>query len=309
MSDETPTVLNEEVETKSTEEPQSVEAAEVVEEAPEPVEGEESETEEGEQEEPAPEEDVEYDLGGGQKLKVKANATAKEVFEQAQRAFKEVEGNVTRKFQEAAERTKSIEAREKVVEKLQSLNDDALNTYSRGLAVKQELAQLKEIDLSSMWQSQDPAVRDRARMVSDAISAKQAEFNGIVSTVHNLEGQMTQAQQAEAGRRMVEGKKEVTRHIPEFEAKVLPELSAYMVEQGLPQEETQNWPMNPLFTRIAHKAMLYDRMQAQATKAAKTPSKPKAAPVTPIKGKGGTAGKGPKDMSVSEMARHLGLGG
>ena len=83
--------------------------------------------EEGEEGEEEAEEEVEYDLGGGQKIKVKANATAKEVFEAAQKAFKDVEANYTRMQQAVAEQAKSIQARAAAVQKLETLNGEALS--------------------------------------------------------------------------------------------------------------------------------------------------------------------------------------
>lgn len=304
MSDENSTVREEveQIEADATDENAEVTEAEDQTEESEET-GAEDEIEEQEEQEP---EEVEFDLGGGQKVRFKPDATAKEVAEHAQKAFKEVEGNYTRKFQDVADKAKSLEAREKVVEKLSGLNDETLNTYARGLAVRQELEQLAKVDIRALWQSNP----DQARQVSDTISAKQAELNGIVNRVSQLEGELSKAQQAEAGRRLEEGKAIVTKHIPDFEAKVLPQLSDYMVQHGLPKEEVANWPMNPLFTRIAHKAMLYDQMQAKAKQAAKP--KPQAAkPVTPMRNKG-TMGNGaadPSKMSPAQMAKYLGLPG
>lgn len=253
-------------------------------------------------------EEVEYDLGGGQKVKFKANATAKEVAEHAQKAFKEVEGSFTRKFQDVAERTKSLETREKVVEKLQTLNGAALQEFSRGQSVRSELEQLQKVDLNALWQSNP----DQARRVSDTLASKRAEFSDIVNKVSQLEGELTKTQEQEVSRRVAEGEAAVEKRIPGFKQKHLSEVIEYVVkEYGYPKDLAErSWARDPGGAVMAYKSMLYDRMQAQAKKATTTAVKPQqqTTPIVPPKaGKGGTAQKNPKDMSPAEMARHLGI--
>lgn len=253
-------------------------------------------------------EEVEYDLGGGQKVKFKANATAKEVAEHAQKAFKEVEGSFTRKFQDVAERTKSLETREKVVEKLQTLNGAALQEFSRGQSVRSELEQLQKVDLNALWQSNP----DQARRVSDTLASKRAEFSDIVNKVSQLEGELTKTQEQEVSRRVSEGEAAVEKRIPGFKQKHLSEVIEYVVkEYGYPKDLAErSWARDPGGAVMAYKSMLYDRMQAQAKKATTTAVKPQqqTTPIVPPKaGKGGTAQKNPKDMSPAEMARHLGI--
>lgn len=263
---------------------------------------------EGEQDGEQADEEVEYDLGGGQKVKFKANATAKEVAEHAQKAFKEVEGSFTRKFQDVAERTKSLETREKVVEKLQTLNGAALQEFSRGQSVRSELEQLQKVDLNALWQSNP----DQARRVSDALASKRAEFSDIVNKVSQLEGELTKTQEQEVSRRVSEGEAAVEKRIPGFKQKHLSEVIEYVVkEYGYPKDLAErSWARDPGGAVMAYKSMLYDRMQAQAKKATTTAVKPQqqTTPIVPPKaGKGGTAQKNPKDMSPAEMARHLGI--
>lgn len=249
------------------------EATEAEVEEPEAPEGEEGEEE-------APEE-VEYDLGGGQRVKVPANATAKEVFEAAQKAFKDVEANWTRKNMDVAEKAKALEARQAAVEKLASLNDNVLDEYARGRAVQLEIEQLQKNDLNALWQT-DP---NRARMLSDRIAQKQADFQRIVQNVSRLEGELTQEQAREQARRLEEGRHEVERRIPEF-AKHESDLVEYAVRNGIPKEQAGNWAANPIVTEMAWKAMQWDRAQEKAKQAAK-PKPPQAQPVAPTRSTGG----------------------
>lgn len=298
MSDESTDLESEVVETPTEAEEVEVETTE-----PEPTDMESEDTEDTE-EESEPEE-IEFDLGGGQRVKFNPNATAKEIFEQAQKAFKDVEGNLTRKHQEVAETRKSLEASKQAVEKLQALNGETLDMYSRGLRVREDIEQLSKIDVGALWQS-DP---DQARRVSDALSRKQAEFQQIVSSVSQKEVELSQAQKAEITRAKSEGEAAIERQIKGFKAEKLPAVIDYAVNTlGLSKEAAENdWALNPAMTVAVHKAMLFDKMQAEAKKKAK-PATAQAQPVEAPKPKG--AGKASYDlvkdadkMSADEWAR------
>jgi hypothetical protein len=257
---------------------------EVVTEAEETPEVEEEipATDEEAEAEETDDEEVEYDLGGGQKVKFAANATAKEVFETAQAALKTVEGNFTKKQMAHADQVKALEAEKQAVEKLRNLNGDALEQYSRGLGVKQELEQLQGINLSAMWQSNP----DQARRVSDRISQKQVEFQRIVAKVSEIEAEQSKAEQEFFSRRLEEGRAEVERRIPGFAEKHANDVMAYAVSQGIPEGEAGKWAANPVVTSMAFKAMLYDRLAEKATKATSKP-KVEAKPVQTTRTTGG----------------------
>lgn len=248
-------------------------------------------------------EEVEYDLGGGQKLKVKANATAKEVLEQAQAAFKSVEANYTRKQQAVAEQAKSVQARAEAVQKLETLSGEALQEYSKGLQIRQEIEQLSAVDLRSLWQSNP----DQARQVSDMLAMKQAEFQRTVNRVAQIETGMTAAQQAEMARIEQEGVTTLEKRIKGFSQKV-PEIIEYVSQNyGIDKDHAAKvWKADPATAEMAYKAMMYDRMQ---TKAAKPAAKP--AQAQPVKAVRGSTGKGdapdPDKMTPDQMARYLGL--
>jgi hypothetical protein len=248
------------------------------------------------------EEEVEYDFGGGQKVRFPANATAKEVMEAAQKAFKDVEGNYTRKSQSVAEQAKAIEADRTAVEMLRNLNGAALEEYSRGLSVKKELEQLQRYDINALWQSKP----DQARRVSDLLSQKQAQFQQIVNRVAQIESEQAQTEVAEVTRRSEEGKREVERRIPGFAEKHASELVKYAVSKGIPEGEAGNWSRNPTVTEMAFKAMQYDAMQAKA-KAATKPRPATATPVPASRSKGGShrldLNKDADKMSADEWAR------
>lgn len=239
-------------------------------------------------------EEIEFDFGGN-KLKVPKGAIPEEIASQLDKFTKGTWSDYTRKSQEVAERTKSIEAREGVVEKLSTMSGELLQTFSRGLALKDELSQLQNIDLSRLWQSEP----DQARRVSDAISQKQAELSRIANTVSSKEQELNKAQQSEVARRMDEGKQVLERKIKGFSEKAK-DVVAYAVKCGIPETEAHTWPLNPIVTEAFHKAMLYDRMQA-AAKPKPAPTQAPSEPVKPLKARGAaSASKDPDKMSPDE---------
>lgn len=261
------------------------------------------EGDEGGEDEEIEAEEVEYDLGGGQKLKVKASASAKEVFDAAQAAFKRVEGDFTRKSQAVAEQAKSIQARAEAVQKLETLNGQALQEYSKGLQIRSEIEQLSAVDLRSLWQSNP----DQARQVSDMLAMKQAEFQRTVANVSRLEQGMSQAQEAEMARLETEGVTLLEKRVKGFSQRV-PEIIDYVSkEYGIDKEHAAKvWKRDPATAEMAYKAMMYDRMQTKAAKPATKPAQ--AQPVKPVQGSA-SAGDAPdpSKMSPAQMARYLGL--
>lgn len=238
-------------------------------------------------------EEIELNFGGD-KLRVPKSAIPQEVAEKISEFSKNLEAGVTKKFQEVAETRKSLEAREKAVEKLFSLNGEALQSYSKGLAIRSELEQLSQVDLNAMWQS-DP---DQARRISDTISRKQAEFQSVVAQVAQKETELTQAQQAELARRADEGRQLIEKRVKGFKES---EVVDYVVKTyGMTREQAETWPLNPMTAEMAHKAMLYDRMQTAK------PAPKQAAPVVPMKAKGNSTVVDVSKLSGADMAKYLG---
>lgn len=246
-------------------------------------------------------EEVEYDLGGGQKLKVPANATAAEVFEAAQKAFKDVEANYTRKQQAVAEQAKSIQARAEAVQKLETLNGEALQEYSKGLNLRSELERLNAINLGELWQSNP----DQARRISDMKAQLGAEFQATVAKVAQLEAGMTQAQQAEMARIEAEGVAALEKRVKGFSQKV-PEIIDYVSSTyGIDKDHAAKvWKMDPATAEMAYKAMMFDRMQ---TKAAKPATPAQAKPVTSMKARGnsGQFSSDLNNMPMDQFAKTL----
>lgn len=248
-------------------------SAEEVDEVDEPEESGEDDEDEHEE--------IEFDFGG-EKLRVPKGTIPDDLAERIDQFTKGTWSDYTRKSQDVAERAKSLEARESAVQKMESLHDDVLSTYLKGIAVRQEIERLSQADLNALWQSNP----DQARRISDHLSQKRRELNAIANDLAQKEQGLYQAEQSELARRAGEGKQRLERRIKGFSEK-LPEMVDYMVtnygydREGLAQKAFYN----PAFSETAYKAMLYDRMQAKA-KGKPSQKQPASQPVKPMKAAG-----------------------
>lgn len=299
MTDETSTDLDEVVETIEAEEPTEAETEDeglVEEEADEPeADGEEEDEDDSEPEE---EELVEFDFGGN-KFAVKKGEIPDELAEKIGEFTKKTWADYTRKSQTVTEQVKAIEAQRSAVDKLANLQGQALEDFAHGKQLSREIEQLKSVDLNQMWQS-DP---DRARQISDALNKKQAELQQVIAKVNKSESEFAAAQKEHTEAQIKQGREIVTRAIKDFEQKA-PEVVDYVVKNyGVPKEEAENWPANPVAAQMAYKAMMFDKMQTKAKTAAKKPASAKA--MKPTKGKGGKSTTDIENMSMAEYAKHM----
>lgn len=284
--------------------PEGVDAAEAA--APEPeevaeAEGVETEAEQTETEPEAEQtEEIEFDFGGN-KFKVPKGSIPDEIADQLDKFTKGTWSDYTRKSQEVAEVRKSVEARAQAVAKLESINGEVLNAYSKGLQIKAEIEQLRAIDVNALWQSNP----DQARRVSDLMAQKSAEFNATVNKVAQLETGLTQAQEAEAARRAQEGEAVLERRIKGFSQKV-PEIIDYVAQNyGIDKDHAAKvWRQDPATAEMAYKAMMFDRMQSAGKKPA--PVAPKtAAPMVAMKAKGASPASNLNLSDPAVMAKYL----
>lgn len=271
---------------------------EIINTTPETSETEGDEDSENDEEEVEPEYD-EFDFGG-EKLQVEKGAVPDELKERLDKFTKGTWSDYTKKSQAIAEQTKELEAREQAVQKLGSLQGEAMDTYARGVALKGELAELNQIDMESLYQSD----RDQWRRISDLKAAKQQEFNQTVALVDQKDKEFTQAQANEAKRIESEGRKLVERQIKGFGAKA-DEVVNYAVKTfNIPEEQAKNWGANPVAAITMYKAMLYDRMQSKVGKATKVTKKTveEPTPIKAVKGKG--AGKGVSNKPPTDPEKY-----
>ena len=265
---------------------------------------EDEDAQEDESENETAEEMLEFTFGGN-KLEVPKDSVTPELAEKIDEFAKGTWSTFTRGQQENIERAKSLDARETTVAKLTSLNGEALQVYSRGLYLRSEIAQLRSVDMSALWQSD----QDRARQISDLLNSKQAEFDGIVAKVGETETAIAAEETAEVERLDAEGEVAMNRQFKNFSTEKVPDLIKYVVETcGMSQEEAQKWRRNPLMTTFAYKAFLFDQQAAAAKNAAsKPPTQAKPVKAVPVKGKATNVEKDPDKMSMGQLSKHLGL--
>jgi hypothetical protein len=200
---------------------------------------------------------------------------------------------------------KQAEASKELADKLASMEGEALQSFSRGMALKAEIDQLSQLNTESLWQSNP----DQARRISDELARKTAEFNRVAQETQQREAESSRARQEATAKLMEEGRQRVTSKIKDFTEKE-PEIIKYVMDNhGLSEEEAKTWPLNPMTAEMAYKAYLYDQMKANATKKPAQQAKPKPKPTTSIKGNGGKGQKDVSQMTPDEMRKHLGLPG
>jgi hypothetical protein len=246
---------------------------------------------------------------GGNKLSIPKDSVPDELVGEIDKFAKGTWADYTRRTQENAETSKTLEARSVALETMTNLNGEVLDSYTKGLAVRQEIEQLSQVDMNALWQSNP----DQARQYSDLLAAKQAEFSTIFNQVGQQETQLGEAQQAELGRQATEGRAILNRQIKNFSSEKAQEVVKYAIENGMDEETAKQWDQNPLVTRWAYESMLYRRMQTKGgRKGAAKSASAQAESVTPVKsikstGRAGATSSNPDKMSMDDLGKHLGL--
>lgn len=298
-------------EAEATEEPASVVAAADVEADEESEENAEQEEEiEIDEEDEEPEAVAEFDEidFGGDKFNVPKGALPDELKDRITGAWK----NYSEKSSAIAEQSKQLEMRQRVVEKLESLNDEALGHFARGKALQSDIARLNDALTDELWQS-DPTGATR---ISAEITRKTNELNATVQQVNAAEMAIVQAKEQEKAR-MVEqektamkaGKAEMDKRIPGFSTKHAKEVVDYAVSKGMPKEMAERWPLDPFATETIYYAMKYQKALAKSKGKQKSGVEPAKVPTSSRKGKGGTGQRDPEKMTMEEYVTYRENGG
>jgi hypothetical protein len=262
----------------------------------------EAETEENEDGEKVLAEEIEFDFGGT-KFKVAKGTPVDDVAEQLQKYAKGIEADYTRKTQETAAQRKSAEEALKITQRLMTLKTEQAAVYAEGVKADQEIRELSKYDLGALWQSNP----DQARMISDRLAQATYKYRQVESTLAQYGEALNQADREFTQARSKEGEAVVAKAIKGWNAQTEADVIAYAVKTyGISETDAKNWRLNPPAVIAMHKAMLWDRMQAKATKPAPAPDAPKA-PVTPIKAPPSKTTKTLSDLAkgdnVDEWAR------
>lgn len=259
--------------------------------------GEDTETEAEETEAEAPAE-VEIDFWGNKKS-WPANTPLSVIAAEVEGLMKSGQADYTRKTQEIAEQRKALEAELSVVQKMRSLDETMRREFDKGLRIKEELAELEQVDLDALWQSNP----DHARRVSDAKASKIAALRATAQKVEEYEVALAREEQQRAASLTARGREVVAREIKGFDDATEARLINYAMQRfAIPEDQAKQWPLNPAGAVMAYESMLYREMQAKAAKAVKT-TPPPAAPVKPIATRSAPSRKTPDQMSDEEYYR------
>lgn len=277
------------------------EEAEAYEQDSEEMEDEAGEVEEEPEVEGEDEEDfeeIEFDFGG-KKLAVAKDKPVHEVAGELQEYAKSLEAGFTQKTQALAEQRKSLEAQTEAIEKLSNLNGEALDLYEQSKHLQREIFGLEQyIEENNLWDN-DP---DEARKLSDKKSFLTNKYQQSESLRQQKLQAMTQEQSRQRDRFMDEGRKQMENRIKGFSSKAA-EVVEYVVKNyGVPKERAEEWPLNPVGTEMAYKAMMFDKMQKNAN-TAKTPKVKPAGVVPPSKPASRNRQKPLHEMSMAEYVK------
>lgn len=241
---------------------------------------------------------------GGTKFEYKEGEMSPELAERVQETIKGFEGAQTRKSQELAEQRKAVEEAKASVDRISNLDGQALKLFTDGQLLKQSIEKIESLNMNALWQSRP----DEARQLSDRLALEKSQLAQVVNEVDRLETESLEARNADVGRRMAEGEKEVLKLDPDF-MKTEPAIIEYVTKNfGLSEDEAKTWRLNPTTAIMAKKAYLYDQMKDRIS-AKKSAKIPKPTPSKPVKGKGTSTKTDFGRMSVAERKKYLGLPG
>lgn len=243
--------------------------------------------------EPEAIEEVEFDFGGN-KFKAPKTAIPEDIATELDKFTKGIWQDYTRKGQEVAEKRKSLEAAETAVKRMESLQGEALQLYAHGTSLKNQITQIEQA-LPELWRTNP----DEARRWSDQAAALKGDLNRVIQATSERERGLSQTQQQETARRMEEGRAIVNRAVKGFDQQASEVVEYAVKTYGIPKEEAEQWPLNPVAAIAMQKAMMFDRLQAKAKAKATAP----ATPMTAVSVKGGAnIPSDPAKMNMEQYA-------
>lgn len=186
----------------------------------------EAEVSEGSEDDSEDDSQVEIDVGGA---KFKAPKALQDTFRQVEAKVKEIEAGATRKFQEAADQRKAVEAQYHAVAQLQKIAEANADLLADHRMVARRLQQLESADINNIG--------------TDELTRLNAEFNRLQSVKARIESEYGEnvRKMQEEDTRSIAAKREHAEKVlaseikgwnPEYGKK----LAEYAVERGAPSE-------------------------------------------------------------------------
>lgn len=221
-------------------------------------------------EDAAGDETVEIDFTGE---KIRLPAVAKEAAEVIQRKAKELEAGVTKRFQEVAERDKSLQADRDRLEVLGRLTAQHLDLAAQHKAVQAQLQAYDRMDWNA-FADQDPVAHGKALAQVRMLERTESQLRGQLD---QAVGTLAQARQQEFGERITRTREYAQQRIRGWTPELDVKLADYTKANGFDADALSAVVGNPKLYELAVKAFKFDAIQAakpQVTKRANEAPKP-----------------------------------
>lgn len=181
----------------------------------------------------------------------------------------------TQKTQTVAEERRQIAAEREQVQRQAQEHQQYLGEVAKVVAINDQLAAFEKLDWDGLIQT-DPVQAMQLQQQQRALEAKRAQ---AVQEVTNKQHQFALNEQQETAKQVQEATDYFAREIKGWNADLDNQVNQYVLSQGIPA--TAVGPMalkTPAFVKLAHKAMLYDKLVSKqaAPKAPVVEAKPAA---------------------------------
>lgn len=197
--------------------------------------------------------DIELDVGGD---KLKLPGRLKEQAEHIQRKVKELEAGSTRKFQEAAELRKQVEAEREQVQQLQKLAAQHTDLIADYRATQREIESLNALDWNALSDS-DPVQAQKAMARLMTLQNAQQRIGAQLAQA----GSQMQAREQELRAQQIQrGNEQLSKLVPNLTDAVKADLAKYIGTRSLTPEGKQAL-YDPEVVAAFHDAWKYRQMQ------------------------------------------------
>lgn len=226
----------------------------------EPQDDQESGAEHEQQQDEDPDEEVEV---GNRKI-----ALPKSVAETL-KSERMMHADYTQKTQAAAEERRQIVAEREQVQRQAQEHQQYLGEIAKVVAINDQLAEFDKLDWEGLI-SADPVEAMRLQQQQRTLQGKREQ---AVNEVTNKQRQFALNEQQETAKQVQEATSYFAREIKGWSPELDNQVNKYVLDQGIPATSVAQMALKtPAFVKLAHKAMLYDKL-------VKTQAPPKAAAV------------------------------
>lgn len=225
--------------------------------------------------------EVEREWNGKKYLIPKAVAEVADRIEELEQRRKSMEGDYTRKTQEAAEVARATQAQiAKAQQELQlqaQVQRENLAMYARAQAMDEQIAQYRQANWQQLAQA-DPAAAQQAWIAFEALKDQRAQLGNEIGQRETQARQRFQQEQAQTQARTVETVRSIVSGWSKEDREAVNEVGAKVY--GVTQEHFGFFAGNPGLLPILRDAVRWQQAQKRAAAAGKPPP---AAPVAPTR--------------------------